>query len=1154
MNLADLEYNVDKFNNQLYHKDSRGREIYRNTTDISQLFAKRDGKPYYAKIYNEEYYPLIDGRQVPIDDNGYKQYIKNENMEFYPIDSLENEFVLMNNSGPIYAENHGRPYYPKNSQNVEQVILNKYIYNEDGTVQYPTNDSKDPIYPIDIQGNDEWYVAGLDHKLCIAKKGNVPVYAKKKISPTKKIEFYPSDGQIGYVNERSPVYIFDEGIPIFPKDDQGNEYYLTTKDTNQIWTQGLTRYARDNQNNEVYPKDIGEYILNNKYAKKADGTVIYPLDLNNNEYTITDASSSIYPLGYPITHDGFIIITKINEKPYIVGKHVSKDDIKFVLFRNDDTYDFDFLTNIISSRIPRINTGPKYIDYIESISADNLLKDYYVTDANGNQTYQRIVYGPEMYIETTDPTQIFAKRDGEPYYAKDVHGKYYYPKINGKEITFGSYIKDINGLEHYPKDEFGNEYVIMNGLKPLYARGEFKSFYPINTNKRQQVINADYLYEKDGSVVYPIDFNLDRPIYPIDSQTNDEYYLRDLEGKYSIGKSFANGYIYAKKKNGSEFYPPDKQIAYWFDMTPIYALDEVQDPIFPKNNQNDEYYLTPKNLKSDYVKVHPNENILPRYAQDHLGNEIYPKSYINVNSFMEITLNDRYAVNAAHEFMYPLDENNNEYTLKTWDDEMNYPLDYPQTYDGFLIVCQVNGNPSILDHLSLKKENIVSLLKRHVSTDFLTNVKSTRPSRINHGPKYITLPFNINDYHFIEYTIDQNGNEKYPRNTLGSEMYRSTTDITKLFARREGKPYYAVNKHGVEFYPTINGKQIPIDEDGYRLYIKDSNLLQRYPKDEFDNEYVLIGERGVPLYAKDSLSNLYYPKTHQGTDQVIRNVYIYEIDGSVMYPVNSSNVSFYPKDDYGNEYYVKGKHGKFTIKNSSGTYQYAKKEIGTLRETEYYPFDGEIAYEDMEPLYAVDHMHNPIFPRDNQNCEYYLSHKITYDDCACANFVVLPRYAKDSAGYEIYPYKYTPQNLMSQFIMNDVYAVDSDGNPFYPLDEYNNEYTLKNETIPDEIKFPLGYPQTYDMFIIIPEINSKPYFLENVLPKVSKNCTLYELKRHFSTDYLTEIKSSRVSSINTGIPYSKGKRVSKNKNFTFVFIFCIILAVLAIFMKYYLFK
>ena len=775
----------------------------------------------------------------------------------------------------------------------------------------------------------------------------------------------------------------------------------------------------------------------------------------------------------------------------------------------------------------------------------------YIIDEDGNERYGKNSLGIDEYRDTTDKIKIFARNKGVPYYAR-VEGKdEYYPVIDGVEIVIDEvghqkYARAV-GMEIYPHHNGDKcEYVLFDSAKkPKYAVNALNEFYyPKDDDFNELVQNNEYIYNDDGSVKYPVN-SFGYPIYPKNPNTNDEYYVLDKNGKKSIGKIGKN-HFYAKKYIQTpegikelDFYPDDGGYGYDDEGKPIYIVDYNGNIVFPKNAQNDEYYLKLKD--SDYLISEDEE--LPRYARNVQKDEIYPKIVKN-NKKMEKYLNNTYAKNAKNEIMYPLDEFSNEYTLDSkLDDATTYPLGYPITFDSLIIIPQIENKPYFLRNQVISKGDIVSKLIREIRTDFLTNIASLRKPRVNNGPAYITLL--CNDFvEKFEYTLDAQGNQKYQKDASRKERYIDTNDVSKIFAKRDNVPYYARDASNDEYYPVIFGEQILINGK----YAETHDGIELYPKNELQNEYVIM-EGNVPKYAKKQ-NKPYYPKDSKNNEFVVNNVYIYDADGSVKYPKDKDEYFVYPKDQITlNEYYIIGTDNKYTIILEDGIYSYARESTS---QRQIYPPDNSCAYNGDIPIYAKDEDLKIIYPRNANNDEYYLKFKNSKDDCMYADLDLnlLSRYAQDHLGNDIYPKTIVPQlGRPTEIILNEMYAKTANNEFIYPLDEYNNEYTIVNEMMPDVTKYPLGYPQTFDNFIILPNVNSKPYILKNMSPNIPKSLTLYTLKRYISTDFVTEIVSSRISKVKNGFPYNKilYKAVSKNKNISlfitvfisFVSLFCL---------------
>ncbi|KAG8170828.1 hypothetical protein JTE90_022590 [Oedothorax gibbosus] len=324
-----------------------------------------------------------------------------------------------------------------------------------------------------------------------------------------------------------------------------------------------------------------------------------------------------------------------------------------------------------------------------------LVSDYFL-DEDGNEKYTKYAHtDKERYRVTNDRSLIFARRNGVPYYAKDDSGYDYYPKIDNVEIPIDEnndqrYV-EFQGLEFYPQNANGDEYVIMNGNNPKYARNKSGIFYyPKDAEANDMVISNTYLYNDDGSVKYPMAAT-NFVIYPIDPGTKSEYYVMGQNGKFSIGKKENNVHQYARKYFDTpegpslfEFYPEDGGYGYDELGNPIYIEDYDGNIVFPKDPQNNEYYLRKKD--SDYIiceDAHGNQQYqkdgskkeryqdtndisklfaihdkVPYYAKDESLNEYYPVVFDK-----QVLIDGKYAKYENGKEIYPKDEFLNEYVI-----------------------------------------------------------------------------------------------------------------------------------------------------------------------------------------------------------------------------------------------------------------------------------------------------------------------------------------------------------------------------------------------------------------------------------------------------------------------------------------------------------
>lgn len=389
--------------------------------------------------------------------------------------------------------------------------------------------------------------------------------------------------------------------------------------------------------------------------------------------------------------------------------------------------------------------------------------------------------GSEKYPVTDDENLLFATDDQDrKMYAKDAHRDEYYPvkKVENGENVY-SFITDENGFMVYPKREDtseiyatranGDEYIpiIVNhnmatAILSIHAPNT-KWRYALDKNKKprypkkyisnpaikeEYVVNNEIIEEEPTKrPLYPLDAN-GHPKYPVDSITGDEFYSRIIIT--NVDKTFMkNTYlfllnkdrdeVYAKKKNGDEFYPPDNSIAVTKEKNPKYALTSKKLVVYPNDKQS-EYYIQDKEGNDLLIAF---GKPLDRYARDSLGNEHYPKKTIylegNVPIKSDIILNNEYAQFFSKISYYPLDDLNNEYTItitpqNEQDYQKIYPIGYPVTNDRFVIVPRYLNKAHIHKDVKPKVDtvNVIGKIYRRLTDtfDYRTNVKITELKRL----------------------------------------------------------------------------------------------------------------------------------------------------------------------------------------------------------------------------------------------------------------------------------------------------------------------------------------------------------------------------------------------------------------------------------------
>lgn len=269
------------------------------------------------------------------------------------------------------------------------------------------------------------------------------------------------------------------------------------------------------------------------------------------------------------------------------------------------------------------------------------------------------------------------------------------------------------------------------------------------------------------------------------------------------------------------------------------------------------------------------------------------------------------------------------------------------------------------------------------------------------------------------------------------------------------------------------------------------------------------------------------------------------------YACKSGN-SYYPRDEFGNEYRINGlnlieRNGKYnypmtangkprySIVNGSQVYEIVagKQIIGTgLDGKQYYAVDrhGDEFYPDDNtpalladgtPYYASARDGQHIFPIDMFGNEFYL----TFVDLNKPQ-TIPNRYAVSIKNKEIYPLRKTNDENEEQYLIENKYAVDQNGKPYYPKDGYKNEYYRKITSV-DLNKFSRvrtlkqilleRYARTNDGKIILPTINNVYYINPNIKPQIETANVIGRLIRedYEVSDFLTNVLDPSFNPINS---------------------------------------
>lgn len=223
--------------------------------------------------------------------------------------------------------------------------------------------------------------------------------------------------------------------------------------------------------------------------------------------------------------------------------------------------------------------------------------------------------------------------------------------------------------------------------------------------------------------------------YPLDDQGNQKYSFR-TNSRVIFNRGETNRQIYAKTALKDEFYPDTGQIAEDENGQHYYAVDRHGTIIFPKDKRGNEFYLKLRDGRLVFGQG-------LRYAKRVSGMEIYPTSKTDEAAEYEYPLMEplRYAKNAENEPYYPLDYFGHEMWFGTIESQ---PKEYPITNDGYYMVPSVNNQPHFQQDLTpkLNTSHIIGIvdLPLNYKKSFVTNVRSSRPSRSIHPVKYTVYP------------------------------------------------------------------------------------------------------------------------------------------------------------------------------------------------------------------------------------------------------------------------------------------------------------------------------------------------------------------------------------------------------------------------------
>ena len=173
--------------------------------------------------------------------------------------------------------------------------------------------------------------------------------------------------------------------------------------------------------------------------------------------------------------------------------------------------------------------------------------------------------------------------------------------------------------QYYAKDESDDEIYYEDPKKgPIYAHKKME-IDGIVTDIQYPAIkkgNAEYLYDREGKPIYPLDLMINKVIFPRNPATNEEMYLEDKNGQISYPKDLEGRQFYRRDNEGNEV-----------PINNIYAEFPNGTQIYPKMANGNEFYLRVGNKEVPAIKKHENE-IKPYYASHANGDQMYPREFL----------------------------------------------------------------------------------------------------------------------------------------------------------------------------------------------------------------------------------------------------------------------------------------------------------------------------------------------------------------------------------------------------------------------------------------------------------------------------------------------------------------------------------------------
>lgn len=336
------------------------------------------------------------------------------------------------------------------------------------------------------------------------------------------------------------------------------------------------------------------------------------------------------------------------------------------------------------------------------------------------------------------------------------------------------------------------------------------------------------------------------------NQSGDEYYATNKYIKLANGNE-----IYAKKRNGDEFYLNDSKTKK--DVLALRIIANKPQPYFALTK--DGIPICP--IVEDYMKY---LKLQINYYKNENGKELYPKLG---NNEMYIGFGDiqKYAKNENNDEYYAIRRNKMYYAFKK--DKNGDDIEY-FAHDHKGNVIMIDTGITIIYPINLKTKNPIY------------------PVSGNGDEKYLV----------------KNNKEIYGTNNLFLPVYAKKKSGDNFFAKDQNESYYASflkNNKMHEYYPKLsNKKEFYLEKGDKLLYAKHFLTNEYYAKDEIQNE-ILALNKGLEYYVTNINEDECYPITSTNNE-------FYRVEGNIekvafnkktkigYYAKNSKQTEFYPKN------------------------------------------------------------------------------------------------------------------------------------------------------------------------------------------------------------------------------------------------------------------